>query len=207
MPASPSGTTSLPPDPLLKTETPLAFMIRNVGVYCASSNRIDKKYFTVAAETGRLLAERGLTLVYGGGNVGLMGTVARAVHEHGGEVFGVIPDALRQVEGVAYDLADELVITETMQERKRQMFTRAEAFLVLPGGFGTLEEFMEVLTLRQLGYHHKPLVNTDGFYDPLLELFEHYYRTAFAKPQYRALYHVAPTPADALDHIAAHAKR
>ena len=180
-------------------------MIRHVGVYCASSNRIGEKYFAVAAETGRLLAERGLTLVYGGGNVGLMGTVARAVHEHGGEVFGVIPDALRQIEGVAYEVADELIITETMQERKRLMFTRAEAFLVLPGGFGTLEEFMEVLTLRQLGYHHKPiaLVNTDGFYDPLLDLFEHYYRTGFARTRYRALYHVAPTPADALDYIAA----
>ena len=180
-------------------------MIRHVGVYCASSNHIGEKYFAVAAETGRLLAERGHTLVYGGGNVGLMGTVARAVHEHGGEVFGVIPEALRQVEGVAYEVADELIITETMQERKRLMFTRAEAFVVLPGGFGTLEEFMEVLTLRQLGYHHKPiaLVNTDGFYDPLLDLFEHYYRTGFAKTQYRALYHVAPTPADALDYIAA----
>ncbi|WP_457652281.1 LOG family protein [Rhodocaloribacter sp.] len=179
-------------------------MIRHVGVYCASSNHIDEKYFAVASETGRLLAERGHTLVYGGGNVGLMGTVARAVHEHGGEVFGVIPDALRQIEGVAYEVADELIITETMQERKRLMFTRAEAFLVLPGGFGTLEEFMEVLTLRQLGYHHKPiaLVNTDGFYAPLLDLFEHYYRTGFARARYRALYHVAPTPADALDHIA-----
>jgi uncharacterized protein (TIGR00730 family) len=180
-------------------------MIRHVGVYCASSNHIDEQYFAVASEMGRLLAERGHTLVYGGGNVGLMGTVARAVHEHGGEVFGVIPDALRQIEGVAYEVADELIITETMQERKRHMFTRAEAFVVLPGGFGTLEEFMEVLTLRQLGYHHKPiaLVNTNGFYEPLLELFDHYYRTGFARPRYRDLYHVAPTPADALDYIAA----
>jgi len=183
-------------------------MIRPVGVYCASSNHIDEKYFATASEMGRLLAERGHTLVYGGGNVGLMGTVARAVHEHGGKVFGVIPKALRNVEGVAYEVADELIITETMQERKRHMFTRAGAFVVLPGGFGTLEEFMEVLTLRQLGYHHKPiaLVNTDGFYEPLLALFEHYYRTGFAHPRYRDLYHVASTPADALDYIAAHTK-
>lgn len=132
-----------------------------------------------------------------------MGAVARAVHRHGGYVFGVIPEALKSREGVAYEYADELIVTQTMAERKGIMFTRANAFLVLPGGFGTLEEFIEVLTLKQLGYHRKPiaLVNTNGFYDPLLELFEHFYRERFASEQYRSQYYVAAGPDEALDYI------
>ena len=148
--------------------------------------------------------------VYGGGNVGLMGGVARAMHEHGGHVIGAIPKALRKIEGVAYEVADELIVTETMQERKAILFTRADAFLVLPGGIGTLEELMEVLTLRSLGYHQKPiaLVSTDGFYDPLLHLFEHFYAGGFAREKTRALYHVAETPEGAIDYLEEHmAKR
>ena len=178
-------------------------MSKAICVYCSSSNRIHADYFEAASRAGRLLAERGHTLVYGGGRVGLMGAVARAVHERGGRVVGAIPEALRQVEGVAYELADELVITATMQERKAILFTRADAFLVLPGGFGTLEELLEVLTLRVLGYHHKPiaLVNTAGFYDPLLGFFEHVYADGFAREQVRALYHVAESPEAALDYL------
>ncbi len=178
-------------------------MIQTICVYCSSSNRIAKRYFEMADEVGRLLAERGYALIYGGGNVGLMGQMARAVHEHGGRVVGVIPERLKAIEGVAYDVADELIITQTMQQRKRTMFTRADAFLVLPGGFGTLEEFMEVLTLRQLGYHDKAiaLVNTDGFYDPLLELFDHFFDEHFARPYTRDLYYVAASPEDAFRHL------
>jgi uncharacterized protein (TIGR00730 family) len=122
-----------------------------------------------------------------------MGELARAVHEQGGVVCGVIPQALEQKEGVAYDVADELIITETMQERKAIMFTRADAFLVLPGGFGTLEEFLEVLTLRQLGYHDKPivLVNTNGFFGPLLHLFDHIVAEGFARDAVRRQYYFA----------------
>ena len=178
-------------------------MLQTICVYCSSSNRIATRYFDMAEDMGRLLAERGYTLVYGGGNVGLMGQMARAVHTHGGRVVGVIPERLKSVEGIAYDVADELIITETMQERKAVMFTRADAFRVLPGGFGTLEEFMEVLTLRQLGYHDKAsaLVNTDGFYDPLLELFDHFYREQFARPRARDSYYVTPDPEDALSYL------
>ena len=181
-------------------------MTRSICVYCSSSNHIDPLYFAVAEEAGRLLGERGDTLVYGGGKVGLMGVIARSVHAHGGRVVGVIPDALKEREGVAYETADHLITTRTMQERKAIMFSRAEAFLVLPGGFGTLEEFFEVLTLRQLGYHDLPitLVNTANFFDPLLELFEHLYRERFAARSHRYLYHVAATPADALAHIEAY---
>ena len=178
-------------------------MLQTICVYCSSSNRIALSYFDMADEVGRLLAQRGYTLLYGGGNVGLMGQMARAVHAHGGRVVGVIPEALKTREGVAYHVADELITTETMQQRKAILFTRADAFLVLPGGFGTLEEFMEVLTLRQLGYHDKPiaLVNTDGFYDPLLELFDHLYREQFARARARDSYYVAPDPEDALRYL------
>jgi uncharacterized protein (TIGR00730 family) len=178
-------------------------MSQNICVYCSSSNLVERHFFDMAEETGRLLAERGHTLVYGGGNVGLMGAMARSVHAHNGQVVGVIPEALKQREGVAYDVVDQLIITPTMQKRKAIMFTRADAFLVLPGGFGTLEEFLEVLTLRQLGYHNKPiaLVSTDGFYDPLLALFDHFYEARFAHEQSRTLYHIAADPTAALDHL------
>lgn len=152
---------------------------------------------------GRLLGTHGYTLIYGGGNVGLMGALARSVHEHGGQVVGVIPEALKQREGVAYEVADQLITTMTMQKRKAIMFTRADAFLVLPGGYGTLEEFMEVLTLRQLGYHNKPiaLVNTEGFYDRLLALFDHFKEEHFAPRHLPPLFHTASDPADALQYI------
>ena len=178
-------------------------MLQTICVYCSSSNRIALSYFDMADEVGRLLAQRGYTLLYGGGDVGLMGQMARAVHAHGGRVVGVIPEALKAREGIAYHVADELITTETMQQRKAILFTRADAFLVLPGGFGTLEEFMEVLTLRQLGYHGKAiaLINTDGFYDPLLDLFDHFYREHFARPRARDTYYVTPDPEDALSYL------
>lgn len=175
----------------------------NIGIYCSSSNWLDGVYYEAAEEMGRCLAEKSHTLVYGGGNVGLMGVLARAVHKHGGRVIGVIPEALKAREGIAYEVADELIITATMQERKATIFNRAEAFIVLPGGFGTLEEFMEVLTLKQLSYHNKAIaiVNTDGFYDRLFELFDHFYESRFAHERYRDLYHSASDADDALDYI------
>lgn len=172
--------------------------IQNICVYCSSSSAIDPKYESIAERMGHLLAGNGYALVYGGGNVGLMGVLARAVHARKGHVYGVIPEALQQVEGVAYEIADDLIVTQTMQERKSIMYTRADAFVVLPGGFGTLEEFMEVLTLKQLGYHDKPLflVNAYEFYRPLIELFEHIYAERFARPTHRELYRVVTAPED-----------
>lgn len=174
-----------------------------IGVYCASSNRVADIHIETAERLGELIAQRGDTLVYGGGQVGLMGVVARAVHEHEGTVIGAIPRALKDREGIAYDVADEMHVTETMQQRKAIIFTRADAFIVLAGGFGTLEELTEVLTLRQLGYHDKPVVilNTAGFYDKLIELFEHFFEEKTAHERYRSLYHVAASPEEALDHI------
>jgi len=147
---------------------------RYITVFCASSPRVDQKYIDFARDTGYILAESGFGLVFGGGNHSLMGAVARAMHERGGNVVGIIPYALRSIEGVAYELADELIITDTMDQRKEILFDRGDGFISLPGGIGTLEEFMEVVTLRNLGYHDKPvgLLNPFGFYDTLLSFFE-----------------------------------
>jgi cytokinin riboside 5'-monophosphate phosphoribohydrolase len=174
-----------------------------ITVYCSSSDHIDATYRLVARELGHALADRGHELVYGGGRVGLMGEVASGVHERGGSVYGVIPEALKAREGIAYELSDSLVVTQTMQERKAIMYQRADAFIVLPGGFGTLEELLEVLTLRQLGYHDKPiaLVNTVGFYQPLLDVFEHFYRERFAGESSRRLYSVVTTPEEAIQAV------
>ncbi|MDD2708513.1 MAG: TIGR00730 family Rossman fold protein [Verrucomicrobiae bacterium] len=173
--------------------------IRSVCVYSASSNAIDPAFFSAADELGALLAAKKWTLVFGGGKVGLMGEVARAVHRAGGRVVGVIPESLKKKE-IAYDMADELVVTRTMRERKAIMDERADAFIALPGGFGTLEEIIEALTLKLLRYHRKPVVflNTNGFYDPLLTLFDHIYEHRFAKAECRALYHVCRQPKEAV---------
>ncbi len=179
--------------------------IKTVCVYCSSSGAVPKPFFAAAEGLGELLARRGLALVYGGAHVGLMGALARSVHRHGGRVIGVIPRFMHERE-IAYEAADEVMITETMHERKHAMEKRADAFVALPGGFGTLEETLEVLTLRQLDRHRKPIVflNTAGFYDPLLALFERIYADQFAKSEYRQFYHVAATPADALDYLTAY---
>lgn len=178
----------------------------NITVYCSSSNHIDAKYRAVAEELGRRMAERGHGLVYGGGKVGLMGVLARAVHEGGGTVFGVIPEQLKAKEGIAYGVADELIVTETMRERKEIMYKRGDAYIALPGGLGTLEEFMEVLTLKQLAYHHRPiaLVNTDGFFDGLLRFFDHLHDEKFAHGPVEQLVGLVSDAEQALVHIDAH---
>ncbi len=170
-----------------------------VCVYAASSDAIAPAYHAAADALGTALAEAGLTLVYGGGSIGLMGTVCRAVHAGDGRIVGVIPERLRRAE-ICYEDADELLVTPSMGERKRIMAERADAFIAMPGGFGTLEELAEVLVLRQLHYHDKPIVllNVNGFWTPLIELFEHFYAQRFARPENRALYRVAETPAEAL---------
>jgi uncharacterized protein (TIGR00730 family) len=163
-------------------------------VYCSSSDRLDAKYSAAATELGREMVARGWGLVYGGGKTGLMGAVAKAVKFAGGRVVGVIPEFMKARE-LAYDEADELVTVVTMRERKLLMETRADAFVALPGGFGTLEEIMEILTLRQLAVVNKPCVffNQEGFYDPLLALFETMLRENFFKPSNMDLFRVAAT--------------
>ena len=135
---------------------------------------------------------RGWDLVYGGGKVGLMGAVARGVKTSGGRVVGIIPEFMK-VRELAYEVADEMIVVTTMRERKLQMETRADAFVALPGGWGTLEEIMEILTLRQLDVLRKPCVifNQDGFYDELTRFFERMIRERFNKPSNLDLFHVA----------------
>ena len=177
-------------------------MIRSVCVYSSSSDAVAPPYVAAAEALGAALARSDVTLVFGGGRVGLMGVVARAVHQNGGRVIGVIPDFMRSKE-IAYEEADELVITKTMRERKAIMEERSDAFVTLPGGFGTLEEILEIITLKQLETHSKPVVllNTRGFFNPLLVMFEQLYREGFTKEHYRGHYHVAAEPEAALHHL------
>ncbi|MBS3941288.1 MAG: TIGR00730 family Rossman fold protein [Actinobacteria bacterium] len=171
-------------------------------VYTSSSDAIDPRYAEVAAEFGRRIGERGDALVYGGTNVGVMGVLAQAVRDAGGHVSGVLPKLMYD-RGIADEACDDLVVTNGMNDRKQQMIARGDAFVALPGGFGTLEELLEVLTLKQLGYHRKPivLVNLDGFYDALLVFFDQLYATSFAAPIYRELCHVAPDIDALFDHV------
>ncbi|RMI20263.1 MAG: TIGR00730 family Rossman fold protein [Calditrichaeota bacterium] len=177
-------------------------MHRTICVFAASSNRMDPAYFTTAHQLGVEIARRGYELIFGGGEIGLMGAVAAAVKKHGGRVVGVIPEALR-LPGIAYEEADELIVTPTMHQRKAIMIERADAFLVLPGSFGTLEEALEVLTLKQLGYHNKPVVflNLRQFYQPLIHLFEHLYREQAAREDHRKLYFFASEIEDAFTYL------
>jgi len=148
--------------------------INAVCVYCGSSPGTEPAFIEAAEKLGRILAENGVRLIYGGGAVGLMGAVAEAVIEHGGEVTGIIPEFLTKRERPR-PLAQELIVTRDMHERKRTMFERADAFVALPGGLGTLEELVEQLTWVQLGRHKKPILiaNINGYWDPLLALVEH----------------------------------
>jgi cytokinin riboside 5'-monophosphate phosphoribohydrolase len=172
----------------------------SVCVFCSSAGGLPEVYHAAARDLGAELAGRGHRLVYGGGNVGLMGEVARSVHKHGGTVVGVIPQGLVDRE-LAYDPADELLVTTTMRERKAEMDARADAFVALPGGFGTLEELLEVLTLRQLRLHDRPivLVNVAGYWDPFLAMVQDMVDQGFAPLGDGALFQVAKTPAEAVD--------
>ena len=148
--------------------------INAVCVYCGSSPGTEPAFVEAAQKLGRILAENGVRLIYGGGSVGLMGALAEAVLEHGGEATGIIPEFLTKRERPRR-LAQELIVTRDMHERKRTMFERADAFVALPGGLGTLEELVEQLTWVQLGRHKKPILiaNISGYWDPLLALVDH----------------------------------
>lgn len=174
----------------------------NVCVYCSSSDRIDQRYFAAARALGEGIAQRGWGLVYGGGSVGLMGAVAISVQAAGGTVIGIIPQALLDRE-VGYLEANELIVTTTMRERKRLMDERADLFVTLPGGFGTLEELLEIMTLRQLTYHDKPIVivNLHGYFTPLLGMFERIFTERFTDERHRRLFTVVETVDAALELI------
>ncbi len=174
--------------------------MKKICVFCGSSPGARPAYTAAARDLGKALADRGLALVYGGGNVGMMGQVAQAAIENGGRVTGVIPKAIADME-VAYTDLEDLRIVGSMHTRKALMAELADGFIALPGGLGTLEEFVEVLTWAQLGFHAKPcgLLNSCGYYDNLLAFIKHTADEQFIQPEHRDLILVAKTPATLLD--------
>ncbi len=177
-------------------------MNRVICVYSSSSNLVDKKYFDMAEELGTAIAKSGDIFLYGGGVIGLMGASAKAARAAGGRVIGVIPERLN-IKGVVYECCDELIEAPGLRERKSVMDSRSDAFIALPGGFGTLEELMEMITLKQLKYHAKPIVilNAGGFYDHLVELFDTFVQNNFVHGEYRDLYFITENVEEAIRYI------
>jgi uncharacterized protein (TIGR00730 family) len=176
--------------------------LKSLCVFCGSSVGSRPIYAEAATEMGRLLAARRIQLVYGGGNVGLMGVLSESVMRSGGEVTGVIPQALLSREKGKRDIT-HLEVVDTMHERKARMAALSDGFAALPGGYGTLEELCEVVTWSQLGIHAKPvaLLNVDGYYDGLLAMLDHAVTEGFLQPQYRSLVLVENEPAALLERM------
>lgn len=174
----------------------------NICVFSSSSNAISEVYFDEGRKLGRLIGERGHTLINGGANVGLMETVTVAASKHGAKTIGIIPERFAE-RSLASKNSQVIITTRDMMERKAKMRELSDAFIALPGGFGTIEEILEVLTLRQLNYHNKPVVfiNTSNFFDHLFKQFEVSFEQNFAKDIYRALYFSAKDSNEALEFI------
>lgn len=174
--------------------------VKNVCVYCASSTQIDPIYFDSASKLGHLLAERNINLINGAGKTGLMGASSDAALKAGGTVTGVIPKFMVE-NGWHHHQLTQLVVTETMHERKQLMAKMSDGVIALPGGCGTMEELMEIITWKQLGLFLKPIIilNIDGFYDPLLCMFQKAIDTHFMRPEHGAIWQVAQTPEEAIE--------
>ena len=174
-----------------------------ITVYCSSSDAVADVYKAAARELGTLIARRGYNMIYGGSQLGLMGAVSEAAWAAGGTVLAIMP-SLFQAAKLPHNEAIEMVITDGMRARKTLMEERADAFVALPGGFGTLEEVLEVITNKQLGLHVKPIVllNIEDYYAPLLAQFDAGIQGRFIRPQFRDLLYVTSAPAEALDYIA-----
>jgi uncharacterized protein (TIGR00730 family) len=175
-------------------------IVKNVCVYCASSTQIDPIYFDSASKLGHLLAEWNINLINGAGKTGLMGASSDAALKAGGTVTGVIPQFMVE-NGWHHHQLTQLVVTETMHERKQLMAKMSDGVIALPGGCGTMEELMEIITWKQLGLFLKPIIilNIDGFYDPLLCMFQKAIDTHFMRPEHGAIWQVAQTPEEAID--------
>ncbi len=173
-----------------------------ICVFSSSSNAISEIYFREAEKLGILIGEGGHTLINGGANVGLMESITIAAKNAGAKTIGIIPERLNGF-SLASANSHEIIVTKDMQERKEKMREISDAFLAMPGGFGTLEEILEVITLRQLSYHSKPVVflNTNNFYKYLFKQFEESFSEMFAKEIYRDLYFIAKTPEEAINYI------
>ena len=174
----------------------------NICVYGASSPDIAPAFLEAGRVLGLAMAKRGYGLVFGAGDSGMMGAVARGVTAGQGKVIGIVPSFFN-VDGILYDHCDELIRTETMRQRKALMEERSEAFIMTPGGIGTFEEFFEILTLKQLGRHAKPIVvyNTDGYYDPMLAMMQKAIEAEFVTATVGDLYFVTADPDEALDYL------
>ncbi|XP_062232015.1 probable cytokinin riboside 5'-monophosphate phosphoribohydrolase LOGL7 [Phragmites australis] len=172
---------------------------RTICVFCGSNAGRRKVFGDAALELGHELVRKGINLVYGGGSIGLMGVIAQTVHDGGCPVLGVIPKALMAIE-ISGESVGEVKIVADMHERKAEMARQSEAFIALPGGYGTMEELLEMITWSQLGIHDKPvgLLNVDGYYDPLLALFEKGATEGFINPDCRQIFVSAPTASELL---------
>lgn len=173
--------------------------LKSLCVFCGSSPGNDPRYADSARSLGRLLGEQGIHLVFGAGGVGIMGSVAQACLDAGGTVTGIIPEHLTQAEAALPGLTETIVVPD-MHTRKRKMFDRSDAFCVLPGGFGTMDETFEILTWKQLGLHDKPVVVADvgGYWKPFLSFAESMLREGFIKPRHMDLFTVVDTIDDVL---------
>ena len=174
----------------------------NICIYGASSRKLAKEYYDAAEALGALMAQSGHTLVFGGGKEGIMGAAARGAHAHGGKIIGIAPRFFDEP-GILFEDCTEFIYTDTMRERKALMEEHSEAFIVLPGGIGTYEEFFEMLTLKQLGRHNKPMVmlNTRNYYGPMAAMLENTVDEGFMSADCMELYGVCDTPAEALNYV------
>lgn len=177
-------------------------MISKVCVFCASSHKVDQKYFDIAERTANVLVENNITTVYGGGAVGLMGKLADSVIEKNGEIIGIIPSFMMDVEWGHKNVSELIVVTD-MHERKKRLIEGVDAIVILPGGSGTLEETMEVITLKRLGKFTKPIVfvNADGFYNNLFNLFDKMIEEKFMREEHRDMWVSVKTPEDIISAI------
>ena len=173
--------------------------MKSICLYCGSSNEVDPKYIALAKDLGKRLAESGYRLVYGGGSVGLMGASANAAHEAGGEVLGIMPRFLLTKERIFEQVEHRIV--DTMHERKQMMFDESDAFIVLPGGIGTLEEAVEMLSWARLGLHSKPMafLDVDGFWSPFFELMSHIVKDKFTPSEFLDQFAHTNTPDEAIE--------
>ena len=174
-------------------------MIEKICVYCGSSDDMDELYIDAAYKMGKVIAEKGIQLWYGAGSTGLMGAVANGALENGGEVIGVIPE-LFNTPALAHEKLTRLEVVESMHKRKEKLAKEADAFIALPGGFGTFEEFFEILTWAQIGIHNKPigLLNTNHYYDLMLQMIEHSLQKGFIYAEHRKLFVDSSQPDDLL---------
>ncbi|TGL53454.1 TIGR00730 family Rossman fold protein [Leptospira meyeri] len=176
--------------------------IKNIAVYCGSAPGFDPNFMTAAYELGEYLANQQICLVYGGASVGLMGAVANGCLSKNGSVTGILPKFLKKKE-IEHSGLGNLILVDSMHERKRKMFDLSDAFVVLPGGFGTMEEFFEVITWSQLGLHYKPVVllNWNGFYNPLVQMFQSMVEAGFLKKENMNLVLILSETKDILSHL------